>query len=60
MKTEIGISNKELANQIREIAKMLNDLLEQAKNKGLAVDISINPHYKNMKSIMIDKIIQPL
>ena len=55
-----GISNKELAKQIRQMAAMLNDLLNEAKEKGLEVDVSINSYYKSMKTVTIGNIIEKL
>jgi len=59
-KTKAGISNQELATEIREMTSLLNRLLEDAKGKGLEVEVSINSHFKNIKTISIGKITQSL
>jgi ribosome-binding protein aMBF1 (putative translation factor) len=60
MEKTAGISDKELASQIKEAANLINQLLEEAQTKGLKVDISINPHYKNIKTVTIVSIIKNL
>lgn len=60
MNQQIGVSDKELAKEVREMVRLLNELLEQASSRGLTVDLSINTVYKNIHSVAVNKIIQKL
>ena len=59
-KMKTGITEKELATEVKHMVELLNEILIDAQKKGLKIDIFINTHYQNCNTVQIRSITQKL